>query len=539
MDNVPAVIVQPSVGSGLATWKTQFYRVPDNRYRSTEEMANVSALIEPEEDRYFIQYLTRSMHRQNQVYTTIRTLAQKMQYSAPQTISKAASLRQFTIGRDSIDAAFKDVFTLLYAKDPRLRTDGPPSITKMCNALVQSCEMGQTRAITVGDPIASAMIALKILKDSNTSELLSSLGHENCDEKAAANGTITAQQQSLASAALSNAKGEFKDGAQDIMRDIMGMAEQIAGAGTSPAVPGKMDIINVEAIASMISAFMGMVGKTDIKHLLDILGRLSGIFGRSVAESIHGDGEVIDVVCGNDISKSMLSEITRLATDDLELLTLKKAAEGLLLSKLRRGVDDTGNGPLIICVDISSSMNQPAELEGKYFTKNLIVNGFALEAAMYATRENRAFAILPFNTQVDESIAYIPKADDRPSNIAAGISAAVTREACGGTYLGPVLSKAASIITENDGGPLGRADVVIFTDGEVADAVMVENVLTGIYKEFAIRTYGILIGRTGDAATLLRDCGVTLVVETSGPGGMAKAMSDVVKAINEHAFDIE
>ncbi|HET7289220.1 MAG TPA: hypothetical protein VFJ67_02185, partial [Thermodesulfobacteriota bacterium] len=152
------------------------------------------------------------------------------------------------------------------------------------------------------------------------------------------------------------------------------------------------------------SASMGTGGERSAADKLDLasrlysnekLRRLSRIVGSLREEMLRGrrktwsrrGSEVFDVSTGSDIGRLIASELAGLANPGLRADFKKRLIEGNLLQYSLR--DEKGRGPMIICLDGSSSM------EGK---KELWSKGVCLTLLDIARRERRKFSVIVFSS---------------------------------------------------------------------------------------------------------------------------------------------
>ncbi len=168
--------------------------------------------------------------------------------------------------------------------------------------------------------------------------------------------------------------------------------------------------------------------------------------------------ELADVVTGDDIARLVPSEWALLADEDTEILLYAKLAEKRALQYMLTGTETKAQGPIVLAIDESGSMDGARDEWSK---------GVALALAEIAARQNRAFHVLHFDTVVSHEQAF-----ENPKAMAfADVLDLVTHFSGGGTRLTAPLGRACELIAAGKAAnkALGKADVVLITDGLDSD----------------------------------------------------------------------
>jgi uncharacterized protein with von Willebrand factor type A (vWA) domain len=291
------------------------------------------------------------------------------------------------------------------------------------------------------------------------------------------------------------------------------------------------NVDNAEDELTSWSASMGAPGERSAGEKLDLaarlysnekLRRLSRLVGSLKEEMLRGrrkswarrGSEVYDVAMGSDIGRLIPSELAALASVGLRPDFKKRLLEGKLLQYSLR--DEKGRGPMVICLDGSSSM------EGK---KELWSKGVCLTLLDIARRERRKFSVIVFSSGGMPQRVF-------ESSVGEGRGGWGMKEKDvfelagyfpgGGTNFEEPLDRALEILK---GSKFRRGDIVFITDGEagVGDAW-----LEGFRRERArlgFKVYSVLIDLTE------RESWQTLSLFSDKVTSVSKLTSDAAKGL--------
>ncbi len=224
------------------------------------------------------------------------------------------------------------------------------------------------------------------------------------------------------------------------------------GVGSDPGVRARVTAPRAEVLQAL---------RTDkkLQRIAKIAGRLRSQAVRKQAEKVnHAQSELNDIITGNNVARLLPSETVLLADEETEMLLYAKLAEGRALQYELRGKEVVCQGPIILAIDESGSMAG---------TRDEWAKGVALALAEIAARQNRAFAVLHFDTDVSH-VQEFPN----PKNMAWDeVMDLATHFSGGGTVIRRPLEKAHSMIVEarKTNAKLGKSDVILITDGEDGD----------------------------------------------------------------------
>jgi len=217
------------------------------------------------------------------------------------------------------------------------------------------------------------------------------------------------------------------------------------------------------------------------------LARIAALAGRLKTRAITkqrtkvrpGAEELCDITQGNDLSRLVPSELANLAEPLTEALLYRRLMERSATCYELRGKEMRAQGPIIMVVDESGSMEGDRDELAK-------ATAFALMEV--AARQNRAFAYVRFADRVVGVDAF-----EKPRALKLDeLLTFVTKFANGGTRIGSGLRRADDLLAAA-AGPWKRADVVLVTDGASSDATEQLSAAKSI-REKGAHIYGVAIG---------------------------------------------
>jgi len=188
----------------------------------------------------------------------------------------------------------------------------------------------------------------------------------------------------------------------------------------------------------------------ELKSLIKKLGALKRIWAeRKKARKTRDNYEAITGARFDaDVTKAFPAEVALAATREGQaLFALKYAQKTLLTKDYTSHRKDVGQGPIVMYIDVSGSMNGEAELWSK---------AIAMVVAEQALKEKRETQIHLFDTRIDSSINL---SSDRKNNYEL-LDFVCTWTLGGGTSFNAVLAHALDKAQID-----ARADVLMITDG--------------------------------------------------------------------------
>jgi uncharacterized protein with von Willebrand factor type A (vWA) domain len=192
------------------------------------------------------------------------------------------------------------------------------------------------------------------------------------------------------------------------------------------------------------------------------LGELARLIGRfkQVARAIRrrtldrGASEVYDITRGADIGRLIPAELLALGTPQLRAEFKRRLLEGTLLQYQLCADEEKGKGPMIVCLDVSSSMTGEKELWAKALTLTLLD---------IARRRRRLFCAVLFSAGSESQRIFHLNRERRYEPVLKEVLDLAEYFPGGGTDFESPLSAAIELLQRK---ALKRADIVFITDGE-------------------------------------------------------------------------
>ena len=221
------------------------------------------------------------------------------------------------------------------------------------------------------------------------------------------------------------------------------------------------------------------------KEIMNQLGRMKEMVGKVGKKPTNYGQSICDIGIGNNISKVLSSEKIRLLDEDLEYDFYKKYINKNLLEYKMQGIED-GKGPIVVCLDISGSMDGESEIWAK---------AVAIASLQIASTQKRNYRCIAFNYR-PEKIWDIDKpfyqCIDEVNEIA-------NYGTFGGTSFESTLKEALKSVNESR---YKKADILFITDGYpdygLSDDFKKKFNLDKLNKGFTVQS--ILIGGESDTA---------------------------------------
>lgn len=192
------------------------------------------------------------------------------------------------------------------------------------------------------------------------------------------------------------------------------------------------------------------------------LRKLSHLLGRMREQALalrhrlfeRRNEEVYEVGCGRDLARMLPHELVQFRHPLLRRDWNRRFVEGTLLEYSLRGSDERGRGPMIVCLDVSSSMAGDKEIWSKAVTLTLLD---------IARRERRRFrAILFSSAETGLATFDLNRGEHYRSSLQGALDLADYFPG-GGTDFERPLDAAVTCLADSR---FRRGDVVLVTDGE-------------------------------------------------------------------------
>ncbi len=298
-------------------------------------------------------------------------------------------------------------------------------------------------------------------------EQLTRMGREAVAEMASFDEALADSRE------LRTVLGQCIDKATEMV-EALASAEQVLGWGS-----GEGSSLKVSSEERLRFA-EELMRNPSVKAILKIAGRmLEAAAQKRRSRDAIGMGELAGVTMGDDISRVLPSEIQKLAFPQLRPLFYLQYLEKTLLEYEMKGQTEQTRGPLVLCIDVSGSMQGHRE----FWAKALVLAFMKL-----ARVDKRHLRIIHFASDVVHTADIdpaVPRFEDVLHEIGAWYNG-------GGTNFFPPLRSALEAIERRE--HMKRADVVFLTDGESAELpAKFKKRLSTRKEELGFTIYGILL----------------------------------------------
>lgn len=184
-----------------------------------------------------------------------------------------------------------------------------------------------------------------------------------------------------------------------------------------------------------------------LKKIAEMTGRFKKIAKKRMKTKQEVTMERKGVTVGQEVGRLLPTEVANLIMPDSKLDFLRRYAEQQTFVFDTKGKNRKGRGPIIICMDESSSMTSIKE-ESK---------AFCLALLMIARRQKRDFAIIPFASDIGDILIF-PKGRSTSKEIIRFSNQFLG----GGTNYEKPLRASLDILEKSE---FNEADILFVTDG--------------------------------------------------------------------------
>ena len=232
-----------------------------------------------------------------------------------------------------------------------------------------------------------------------------------------------------------------------------------------------------------------------LKQIAELCGRLTRIaLAVQKAKVKHPPDEIASIELGNNVARMLPSELCLLADPELEDLFILKLIEKRLSQYELIHHEPQGRGPIILAIDESASMDEPA-VPQETLTKEVWSKGIALALMAIARLQQRDIAIIHFSSTNQIKTQFFLKGQASPEEALEVAEFSYN----GTTAFEPWMKKALELI---DDSRFDKADVICVTDGLASISPAVKTHWLKTKAARAMRAFGILIGSDEGASVL-------------------------------------
>ena len=372
------------------------------------------------------------------------------------------SLRQYTVyDRWSTAMAMSGLAEALAPHMDRLREE-MKAAEQRAQQMEEAAEQGQA-ADEAGDE-AGATAARQQME---------TLGQQNDEAAEALRAALSQATREAISTAAQEADGE---------------AEAMRGFGIDPAEVKEMDYAEREELAKALrtnrmAKFARLFGRARMTALSEYARRTE-----------HGRDEAYSVTLSSNAADMLPREILALTSSVpvIRQSALMRLAQGRLLARKWRGVQRSGEGPIVMVLDESGSMEAPDGYRGPY--REQWAKAFALALMTVAEKQGRPFACVKFSLET----RVVRGSDWRARLDVAGTFLN------GGTDWELALTTGMQQVV--NGGEFTKADLVFVTDGECAVSDAWVKAFRSACTDSGLRVWGVAVGDDIDPVAMRPIC---------------------------------
>lgn len=407
--------------------------------------------------------------------------------------------------------AVGDLSRGLYAhlyNEPDAQPEGPAWVRAAVKSINDTPEVDSIRQSVRSDPDMTAIATASMIRaiTEKLPELMQALEDAGVDPESTDDtaGEDDEDGEGMAMA-IEDAAGKMQRAIRHAVTDAVGdVAEArevlngiLPGMGGAPPVAEQEDPRRLALVERAL--------KDDrLRRVLQIAGRIQRISDRvRMTRSDTSREEVIDIERGADIGRILPSELAGLRHPTLRKLVKKGLADRSLLQYRLSGHEPLGRGPIVVCLDVSSSMfaTMPGGLR-------LIdwASAIGIASVRTAVLQKRPVRVVLFNDYTGQSWVLDGRTDRRAAEKA--ILDLTGIRASGGTNFDAPLNWGLDNGAEQD-----RADLILVTDGY---ANIRPETMTRIEaaKTRGVRVWGIQLTGAADVGALESVCdGIAIVTD--------------------------
>jgi uncharacterized protein with von Willebrand factor type A (vWA) domain len=225
-----------------------------------------------------------------------------------------------------------------------------------------------------------------------------------------------------------------------------------------------------------------------LRRICERAGRFRRVAqSRQRRKALHGVDEVVGVTTGDDLSRLLATELTRLADPDFELDALRRLCEKATFCRELRTVEPVGRGPVIVVVDESGSMQGDKAETAK---------GLALAVAWVARKQRRWVGLVAYSGDSGERLLTLPPGKWDEAALADWVVAFLGK----GSNLDVPVRELPDYYRRL-GAPTGKTDVLIVTDARCHIPAALRDPFLAWKKAASVSVVSLVIGaEPGDLA---------------------------------------
>lgn len=264
----------------------------------------------------------------------------------------------------------------------------------------------------------------------------------------------------------------------DEINEIQRMLGSGSGAGDEDGTNNGMGLQSVTDVWNRIK------NNARLRRILNLAGRYRRCAqAKQRTKQSHGYDDMVGVELAGEISRLLPIELSKLADEDFELDALRRLVEKQSMCREYRGIEKQGKGPIVVCVDESSSMDGDKIAEAK---------AFALAMAWVAKHQKRWIALVSFAVGSTGRTCVLPPNKWDQEKLLIWLSNFMG----GGTKMTVPYKTVPFELWESDdfNPPKGKTDMIVITDGVVNVGSLMANDFNEWRERENVRSITLIIG---------------------------------------------
>lgn len=269
------------------------------------------------------------------------------------------------------------------------------------------------------------------------------------------------RQQQIYKESLKNVAQDLSKSEQQVKEQIKKISEQSIGqiihdnkkkiSNTKKAIVtvGTMDGRKIEQVPlrDQFELAEKIGSQKELQKIADLVGRFKRIAMKKQKTKHKQTMERKNIAIGQEVSRLLPTELANYVMGHSKMDFLRRFSESQALVFDTKGKDRKGKGPIIICMDESSSMTSIKEQS----------KAFCIALLTIAKKQKRDFAIVPFASKVGE-VKIFAKGQASTQDLLAFSSSFLG----GGTNYEQPLRESLTILLQSE---FNEADILFVTDG--------------------------------------------------------------------------
>ena len=283
----------------------------------------------------------------------------------------------------------------------------------------------------------------------------------------------------------------------------------------TPQLPQNIDPARLQQLAEKIER------SPKLQKLLELVGRLSAAGWMAARTPSRARENVIGVTLGGDLTRVVTSELTRFGIPGLDQFAYLDYVSNRLMIRETEGTEPRARGPILVALDTSPSMADPAW--GEWSCKD-IAQALGLGLVRIASIQKRPVSLVGFA----EGITF--RADAKNLEQQLTLQEALLRglpQGSGTSFSEPF---EALLSKERERGFRG-GDLVFLTDGEGHLRPDVRTLVQRRQKE-GLRVFTLTIGGTGSGYELVSIS--DRVVEVTSDAALSEVTTEISRSTDEN-----